>query len=608
MIAGMVRAAGGAREALQRGKGRLRRSRLAFMVSDDDRDRWVVGGPAVSDRVPTEGGHRTPAVALHGELTNLDTLRRQAGSTGGRPEDVIADLYRQNGIAVLEAMRGSFALAIVDRATCQVHVASDAFGTFPVYWQPVQGGLSFASELGAVIAAADDRPALSMQALADYVALGFVLGTKTLAASIRLLEPGTVLSVDWTTGDVSQRRYFAPVHLFQHGRPNRRDYPSLVCHAFRTAVARTTHDTVGLGLSLSGGLDSRAILSAVNGTSQTLRTYTVGVPGCADQTIATRLSRIAGTQHMFYGLTDRYLGEFVPSHGRLVELTDGMYLSHGLTEMLVVAFLRDSGISVLLRGHGGELAKTALAWPFHTDGHVSRMTDAAQLVPYLATRANYVSPGLNLSDLFAPAAAAAAGEGVAGSIRRVLDGVHLTPLELCSYLYLTELHTRLTVPSLELLRTAVTVRLPFMDRDFLEVLLAAPPEWRQDTSLHRTITRAGDPALLRVRNSNTGVRGDANPLVEAAFDKVNTVLRRLNVVGFRHYHAFDSWLRTQLLGAVERELTHHDTRIAALMQPGLLPRLVSEARQGRRDHGYLLQVLLNVEFWMRQHDIGEYAE
>ena len=52
-----------------------------------------------------------------------------------------------------------------------------------------------------------------------------------------------------------------------------------------------------------------------------------------------QLSRMAGTQHTFYELDERYLREFLPNLARMVSLTDGMYLSHGLTEMLAFRFI-----------------------------------------------------------------------------------------------------------------------------------------------------------------------------------------------------------------------------------------------------------------------------
>ena len=78
----------------------------------------------------------------------------------------------------------------------------------------------------------------------------------------------------------------------------------------------------------------------------------------------------------------------------------------------------------------------------------------------------------------------------------------------------------------------------------LQVLLAAPPEWRDNTAIHQKLTGAGIPRLLKVRNSNTGAPANAGPRAEFVFDKLNTLLKRLNVYGYRHYHNFDAWMRS----------------------------------------------------------------
>jgi asparagine synthase (glutamine-hydrolysing) len=368
-------------------------------------------------------------------------------------------------------------------------------------------------------------------------------------------------------------------------------------------VNRSLTGTSQFGLSLSGGLDSRAILSATNGRAAMLRTYTLGVDGCADQVIARELAGIAGTQHVFFELDRTYLRDFLPNMARMASITDGMYLSHGLTEMLALQFLEKTGISILLRGHGGELAKAHLAWPLHTDPQVYQLRSVDELTAYLSGRANYVTPGVPLSRFLTPDAAAAAGDGSRTSFAAVLAGHQLSPAAGCSYLYLRELNRRFTVPSLELFRTRVEVRLPFVDREFLQVLLAAPPQWRDNTDIHRAITGQGIPRLLKVRNSNTGAPAGAGAKTEFVLDKMNSLLKRLHVHGYRHYHDFDGWMRSMLLESVQAELLAPGARVLSFVSRAALESLLRETRDGRADHGYLLQVLLILELWQRENGV-----
>jgi asparagine synthase (glutamine-hydrolysing) len=284
-----------------------------------------------------------------------------------------------------------------------------------------------------------------------------------------------------------------------------------------------------------------------------------------------------------------------------------MYLSHGLTEMLALEFIDTLGLHVLLRGHGGELAKAHLAWPLHTDPHVYTLGSIEQLVSYLSTRANYITPKLGLDELLTPEAARVAGRGSADSFQSALAGTGLSPSDACSYLYLRELNRRFTVPSLELFRTRVDVRMPFVDWQFLRTLLAAPSAWRDTTEVHQALTAIGLPALNRVRNSNTGARANAAPLVEAVWDKFNTLFKRLDVRGFRHYHNFDGWMRSMLLETVEAELLEPSARIHAFVRHDALKRVLDETRNGTGDHAYLLQVLLILELWQRENDVEAIA-
>jgi hypothetical protein len=172
-------------------------------------------------------------------------------------------------------------------------------------------------------------------------------------------------------------------------------------------------------------------------------------------------------------------------------------------------------------------------------------------------------------------------------------------------LYLKEYHRRVTVPSLEIFRTATDVRMPLADVDFLRAVLQGPARWRDGLKIHQMLIAAIGSRYLRVRNPNTGAPAGAGPLREAFFDKVNTVLRRLNVHGYRHYHSFDGWMRRTLLDLAERVLLDAETLDRGVFKERALRDTVSRARQfsghqGATEHDDLLQSLVLIELWQRQ--------
>ncbi|HVR72834.1 MAG TPA: asparagine synthase-related protein, partial [Planctomycetota bacterium] len=381
----------------------------------------------------------------------------------------------------------------------------------------------------------------------------------------------------------------------------RESFHARLTEVFSSAVARSSAGPHRFLLSLSGGLDSRAILSGMDCAKQPLSTYTLGVKGCADQVIAEKLSQITGTSHRFFELDQRYLSDFLPNLRRMVSLTDGMYLTHGLTEMLAFRFLEETDLSVLVRGHCGELAKASLAWPFHTDATVFAMRTREEFLPYFLRRVNYITPIISLRDLLTDSWFERVGHGARLSLEESLRDVSLSPADCCSYIYLHEHHRRFTAASLELFRNVLEVRLPFADQEFLECLFQAPGVWRDGTDIHRGILQALNPALLKVRNSNTGAPGNAGPILEMVLDKFNSLFKRLNVRGYRHYHNFEAWMKRMLIEAVETVLLNRDSLAREMYREHVLRRLIDETRRGAADHAYLLQVLLILALWQEEN-------
>jgi asparagine synthase (glutamine-hydrolysing) len=589
--------------AAQERLGRHGRTATEILSSLDDR-LWLAHTRLEhAPRTVVDGGSR-PSAAFHGVLFNDAELRRRLPAAPVEAVGaLIAALYESEGVDSLARLDGEFSLAVLDPARRAIIVATDPLGNYPLYWYARGREFVVSSDLSALLRAVPHVNRLNLEAVADYLTIGAVLEQKTLVEDVHLLEPGTVLEFRLDDGAVRLHQYLDLQSLFSREESSRARYLDRVQDAFTQSVSRALTDTRPVGLSLSGGLDSRTVLAAVNGHASGLRTYTLGVAGCADQAVAKRLAQIAGTHHQFFEIDPDYLRDFLPNMAGMVSATDGLYLSHGLTEMLAIRSLGDTGIRVLLRGHGGELAKTHLAWPLQTDNDVRGSRTVDECLPHLAARANYITPDLSLDQVLLPAAAKAAGRGAFDAFRRLLEGTRLSPMEACSYLYLRELHRRFTVPSLELFRTRVEVRLPFMDVGFLRVLLSGPAEWRDSTEIHRRIIERGQPKFLEVRNANTGAPVDAGAATERILDKVNHALRLLNVRGYRHYHNFDEWMRLSLIRSVEAELAGDFVRTRGIVSAATIRRLIDDTARGTRDRSYLLQVLLILELWMRENHV-----
>lgn len=580
------------------------------MVSEmclDPRGHWSVGRVHVNVFQPESQLDQECdiQVLLHGEIFHegsleLDTDGNDDRGRGKGAAWWLRQLYLHHGHHCFARLEGTFSAAVVDSKSRKVMLATDYLGSYPLYWFHAPGLLIFASEVKSILNDSSVSREVNLLAIADFLTFGFLLGDKTLASSVRLLPAGSMLTYWWEEDRWEIEAYEQIGSYFQPWEGARSDYMDAVTQAFNRAVVRGMRGNFHYGLSLSGGLDSRTLLSAVPEDSVDLGTYTLGETGCADEVIAQTLSTLVHTRHVFHAIDSEYLGEFVPNIRDMVRLTDGMYLTHGITEMLAHRIIKAQGYTVLLRGHGAELAKMRLAWPLQTDAHIWKMRTKEEFMAYLLQRVNYISPGLAWQDLISDTCTLDLREAAACSLKASLGHLPLSPPDLCSYLYAMEHHRRYTVASLEIFRDVVEVRLPFVDREFLRLLWKGRPEWRDGTDIHRAILARNHPKFLTIRNSNTGAPAGAGPLVECVYDKINSLFKRLNLYGFRHYHNYEVWMREELSQAVEEVVLNRDSITGSFWRKETLRHLLQETRQGRRNYGYLFQILLILELWQQE--------
>ncbi|MBS1819484.1 MAG: hypothetical protein JSU08_16245 [Acidobacteria bacterium] len=572
----------------------------------DAAGRWGIGRVHLGALQPTpqlgQGG--AVRVLFHGDLHNLAALRAEIQKAGGTAASdaagVLAALYHREGLSSVKRLEGAFCAAILDEPQGTVTLVADHLGSYPLYWFHTGSTFAFASELKAVLRA-HPRPALDLETVATIASVGFPFGEGTLAQGVRLMASATTVTYNWRNDAVTVSRYADLAGRFAQPSLSRAEYEQRIVGSFSTAMDHAVDGNARYGLSLSGGLDTRVLLAALDKRHIPLSTFTIGERGCADEAIATTLSRMVSSDHQFIELGDQYLGDLVPNMRRMVTLTDGMYISHGFTETLARQAFEASSFTVLLRGHVGELVKTNTAWPLHTDAQINATSSREAFVSYLAGRLDGHYHGRTLAGVFRNAGELFSGGYGVQALNRAIADAPLPPADLCSYLYFHEYTRRVTVPSLEIFRDVVDVRMPFADPVFLDALTRGQRAWRENTEIHRLLIGANGKKFLGVRNTNTGARAGAGPLEEWVFDKMNTILRRLNVYGYRHYHDFDGWMRKAFLESVERVLLAPEALAREHVDAGKTRALVAQAKQGARDHDHVLQLLTNVELWQQEN-------
>ena len=369
-----------------------------------------------------------------------------------------------------------------------------------------------------------------------------------------------------------------------------------VSGAFTASVERQTAAASGLGLSLSGGLDARTILAAVPGQTP-LTTVSLGIPGSIDHRAAELLSDIAGRPHHAQMLDRSFLGSFEEHLRQMVRLTDGQYLDQGIVLTTLPAY-RDLGITTLLRGHAGELLHMRKAYAFSLDAEALAVRDEPAMDSWLWRHLSSYMVGAVEGPLFAQGAGGSdVLEQARTALRARLAATRpVTPqVQRVWQLFVGERLRRETALSLQMFRSFVEVRVPYLDPSLVSLLLALPPELKLDDTLQSHILRRHNPEFLGVINANTGAPMGASALKTRLASLRMRVYAKLGVAGYQPYERLGLWLAQDLKPLVHRLLLSDRFLARGLFVPEAVARIVSQHEARTHNHTFLIMAMLIFE-------------
>jgi hypothetical protein len=169
-----------------------------------------------------------------------------------------------------------------------------------------------------------------------------------------------------------------------------------------------------------------------------------------------------------------------------------------------------------------------------------------------------------------------------------------------AHMFLSQRTRRETAMSMVKFGSVVETRLPYLDNDLIDTLLAAPPELRMADRIQTHIVRRRFPAFLRVMNSNTGAAMGAGHLSRWLGKVRMKVLAKLGVRGYQPYERLGLWLRRELQPLVIRVLLSEPCLERGIFAPDTVKTLVNDHLSSRRNHTFLLMAMMTFEVGQRR--------
>jgi asparagine synthase (glutamine-hydrolysing) len=224
----------------------------------------------------TSAGHQPMAtpdgeicLVYNGEIYNYVELRSELIAKGhtfrSRTDtEVLLLAYREWGTGCLQRFNGMFSFALWDVARGRLFAARDRFGEKPFYFARPSGRFLFASEIKALLLDPQVSQSWDPVTVSEYLTLGRVDGTeRTFYAEVSQLLPAHFLTLN-QAGELKVERYWD----VDAEREIRFATPDSYAEGFRELFADSVRvrlrSDVTVGTSLSGGLDSSAVVGMVN--------------------------------------------------------------------------------------------------------------------------------------------------------------------------------------------------------------------------------------------------------------------------------------------------------------------------------------------------------
>jgi asparagine synthase (glutamine-hydrolysing) len=296
-------------------------------------------------------------VVGNGEIYNYIELAAEFGlgdrlATGSDFEPLL-HLYAEEGPAAFGRLRGMYAFCLAG-ADGRVWLVRDPFGIKPLYVAEHAGGIAFASEPRAFIAAGIVKPALSEPQGRELIDLNYTLGEATTLLGVRRIPPGAVMEIK-------------DGRLFEHGRraPLPAPAPQVAGEesalldrldaVLEDAVKVHQRSDVPYGLFLSGGVDSAVIatlMTRLNDRPVTAFTCGFDAPGARDErTQAEATARALGLDWRETRFDEADFWRLLPQAAWAL---DDPTADYAVLPTLKLAEAAKGALTVVLTGEGGD--------------------------------------------------------------------------------------------------------------------------------------------------------------------------------------------------------------------------------------------------------------
>jgi len=554
---------------------------------------WVARKGSFSDKMPIHNERNDVVLVFAGEDYQepelAADLKKRGHDLRGNGSSYLPHLYEEDRDGFFARLNGRFHGLVIDCPRQNATLFNDRYGMSRLYYHESGDAFYFAAEAKALLAVCPELRKASVGGLAEYVSHGCVLENRTIFEHVSVLPPASA----WVFENGIVRRkesYFDPEQWEQQDSLTPDQYYQELKQTFVRILPRYFGGTEKVGMSLTGGLDTRMIMAWQKFLPGQLPCYSFGgmYRECQDVLLARKVAATVDQPHQVIPVGEDFLRQFPRYVERTVHLSDGCVDAAHSPDLYVNERAAQIAPARMTGNYGGEVLRRVRAF----------------------------KPVQPTAGLFAHDFLEEVNKGQQ-VYNRQLSG---HPLSFAVFKQAPWHHYGLQA----LEQTQVALRSPYLDNEFVKTVFRAPASATLSNEPSLRLIEDGNPVLRRIR-TDFGVAAESGMLpaswvrqymtftfkAEYAYDygmpqwvaQIDHLFAPLRLerlwLGRHKFYHFRLWYRDALSKYVQEMLLDPLTLSRPYLNREAVETLVNRHVKGDRNYTTEIHKLLTLELMHR---------
>jgi asparagine synthase (glutamine-hydrolysing) len=294
----------------------------------------------------------------------ISDLRKKNHIFDPKNASILIHLYEEYQDDFIKTLNGYFFCIIINLKEKKVVLFNDKYGRGTIYYYENNDLYAFSSEAKSLLKAFPELREIDNISVGESIVYDCVLDNNTYFKNIKILPSSSLLKI--TKNEVIKKTYFDFSEFESERTFKIDDYIEEYSSAFKKILPRYLKGG-SLGLTLTGGTDTRTILSCINTEKYALPCYTFGCDykDTFDIKIASKICTLNNLDYNSIILDERFFSKYSDFVNKAVYISDGMISVMKSDELFFNSIARTIAPIKISGSFGSELLKKG--WFFARD-------------------------------------------------------------------------------------------------------------------------------------------------------------------------------------------------------------------------------------------------